>query len=993
MADNYTWISVQSGFGLTISELGGLSSSTDPKLIASTLMALKDIISIEASGSGNSQFMTGSVENSAYGTFSVAIDQKNSINLIMSYIVSTDKGKVVDAKFVDLITDLVINLGKQLTQFGEITDLVNSGARLPRSILIQAYLNACTILRTERNLDTKSRQLSEGYKRNIKEVFANNEALLDIIEEMLGDGWEKNDDLWTDQGVLKEHLLEKLTDGIADFVVFSLANQKPDLLMYSKNPRAEQKVVLNMINDKLKGISFKTTDLINQLLRKEMGGKVDKFLKKISVVDLHKVERQLQREFVRRAYVKVIKNDPIQILNMPKVNLITSKFNELLPDLKVENAGTFIYKGIRDKVPEDGKQFIKAFYDGFIEGMGDVSLSQTAMDMLIAFTQSFLSSKELSKDIKNLEGIEQTWSRELSRFVKSKTITNLQVNSIEEAVLLSNAAGFGIVSSLTKIVTDNFFVVDNKIGYVLENLVDLYNQRGKSIKIASTLFGFLKILGEQVYSTNLTTPSYDDFIMSNIIENKTKFTYNNEVYKYNAKNNSFVNSSKKEISIYKFMEVAGSIVLEDDTILPFNEINLDYFIKYMRDPKSLINACLFAVLRRYNQTIVKEYRKWRAQVEKLLKDLLSKIEKGLSLKHLGTLDLSPPTYSYLRTIDLGDHIVDILIDIAELASSRIQVLTDEFNVMKKEALNIGEIPKKADKKLEKIIRQLQKDLTKVDEELNKRFDKLYREIEKTLTSKSSHIKLLIQPIGNDILKYNYSGEDFLPRMKHVLPKLTQFIESAEGIETEDINQLILSITLSLYNNPPPSVFEASYNELISGKRSKAIKKVLVGVKTRKEFERVLKNNGEIVSNKLYNNLSVLVDQIDEFFIDSDGIVSTQHGNLYLNFGRLKLTKFSKTSIIENLVKINGFSAIRETNEWLIALNFTSDYDFQYDDPSIVTFSDAIRFIIRKKFEDTTRNTFEGLAKVAGMLERDAGNQINLVFNRLKNAIYDTDISY
>ena len=80
-------------------ELGRLSAETDSKLIASTLMALKDIVSVEAS-SGESQFMTGAVETSSFGTF--AINVTDASKLIMSYVISADKGSTVKEGVVEL---------------------------------------------------------------------------------------------------------------------------------------------------------------------------------------------------------------------------------------------------------------------------------------------------------------------------------------------------------------------------------------------------------------------------------------------------------------------------------------------------------------------------------------------------------------------------------------------------------------------------------------------------------------------------------------------------------------------------------------------------------------------------------------------------------------------------------------------------------------------------------------------------------------------------
>lgn len=987
----HVWLSIQSDFGLTMAELGGLSSSTDPKLIASTLMALKDIVSLEATAQGESQFMTGSVENSSYGTFSISITESNK--LVLSYIVSADKG-VVDQKFVDLITDLLLNIGKQITQFGQIVDIVNSGAVLPRIILIQAYMNACTILRTERKLDIKPRLLKEAYRDSTSEVMSNNEIILQVIEEVLGDNWNKNNSLWLEEGILKSGPREKLIRALADYAVYLIANKQPDLLLHSPNPRGEQNIIYDkirgMITERVSGTSAKITELIE----KEMEGKVENFVKKIDLVDLHKVERELQREFIRRAYVKLVKKDPLQLLVAPDTEPMVEEFSRLVPEINLDHAGTFLYEGIKDEVPEIGRKFIKAFFDGFIEGLGSTTLSQTAMDMMVAFSQSFVDSKELASKIKELDGIEKRWSRDLARFIKSKTVTNLQVDSIEEAVFLSNAAANAIVSALTKIVTDNFFIIDDRVGDSITNLITIYNQNGKSIKIADTLFQFFNILGGLSFSASLISPTYKDFIFSNIVEGGLKISYKDEAFSYNRKKNAMINK-KNNIPLYEFMDSCDILTITSgrETTINLEKLHLDHYIDKMRDPNNLIKACIFAARRRYKENIRFVYDKWKSDAKNNLEKFQSKVDGGISLQQFSTIDINAPSYSAFSSLQLGDDISDLMADIGEMVSKSFGNITKELSRAKSEAVKKGNAPKKLNKSLERVISQSLKDLDKFDDKLAIDFDKLIVKIEKELNAKMTDFKKLIQPSVGDVLKYNYSGGNFLPQLKQIRPSLDVYMEQTEGIETEDINQLIQSITLSLYKNPPDAVFEASWNEIISGKRSKNLKKILNKVKTKKEFERRLKVGGEAVANRLYSDLSGIIDLVNSKFVDSDGIVSAEAGSLNLNLGKLPISNFPKTDVITDLMKIKGIKSIRETTSWRIALDFTADYDFSYDDPAIVTFSDGIRYLQRKVFEKNTKNTFDGLTKVASMIEAETGDKINDVFNRLKNAIFNIDVNY
>ncbi|MCY3412332.1 MAG: hypothetical protein INQ03_11915 [Candidatus Heimdallarchaeota archaeon] len=990
---HYVWLSVQSGFGLTISELGSLSSDTDPKLIASTLMALKDIISIEASGSGTSQFMTGSVEDSSYGTFSINISAK--LNLIMSYIVSTEKGSVVDNDFVNLITDLLLNLGKQLTQFGEIADLVNSGAVLPRSILIQAYLNACTVLRTQRNLDVRDRQLNESYDRIISDLFEDKETLQNIFMETLGEKWEITDDLWLESGILKNSARELLFETLSDYIVFTLANQQPDIILHSKSPRNEQYRVYQMLKEYITANVSDPTPIIKEKLEAEMKGNVKNYIKRIQVVDLHKAEAQIQKYFVRKSIIKVARDDPMTLLVKPESELVTARFLELVPELTIDHAGIFIYHAIKQHVAKESHPYIKSFYTGFVEGMADTRLTQTAMDLMIAFTQSFSPTKTLAKEIKEVPGIENTWAIDLSKFIRSKTINNLQVNSIDEAVLLSNAAGNAIVSALTNILYDNFFMNKDHVGAALSNLVNLYADYGLKIKIAHMLFLFLKILEQSVFSSNLIVPTIKDVLFSYVILNKYHLEIDEKIYEYNPKDFVFQNDKTKfELDELESLEISIFIQEKDEKIeVDLKNISYEYLLKILLDTKIYKESTIYSIYRKYENKIKKEYNAWNKEVTAKLDNIKEKIEQGLSLQHFGSFDVSPPSYISLSKLEFGEHVTDILIDTAESISKLMGELSAEMEEIKSEGLVKGELPKKADKRLDKAIKTLEKEILKIEAQMEKQFDKLFKDIDKIITGYSAGMKKIVTPDGGDILKYNFNNGPLLPTMKTLEPKLMKFIEQSDAIEPEDINQMILSITLSLYNTPPESVFDSAYNEIISGKRSKGLKKILNKVKTKRQLERALKSSGEAVSNALYAELTDLMNLLDNQFIDNNAIVTSDAGKLLLNYGRLKVNSFGKTNLITDLIKIDGVNLTRETSDWLVSLDITPNYDFSFDDPSIVTFSDSVRFMTRKIFEQNTKITFDGLAKVAAMIEDQAGERVQQAFTRLKNAIYNTDVSY
>ncbi|MHA2101512.1 MAG: hypothetical protein ACW99A_22900, partial [Candidatus Kariarchaeaceae archaeon] len=375
------WISIQSDFGITMGELGRLSSETDSKLIASTLMALKDIVSVEAS-SGESQFMTGAVETSSFGTFAINVTEASK--LIMSYVISADQGSTVKEGVVSLTQSICTNLGKQLTSVSNISELAINGAPIHRSTLIQSFLNACTIVKLEKKLPNDKRLVRKGIRSVVAELLADKKELNELVKYILGGEWYKDDGNWT-LGFPTAELKDKLLKGIAYHVVYLLANDRPMSFLYSPDPRSEHIRIYDVVKLEMENLQLDPTNSILKNLFEGVEEKLERSITNISSMALHASETTLFNEFVRKALIKSLKEEPLYLFSDPNRAPLRKKFNKVMPSLNIENVGSVLYRALEPRLDGVKPLYVKSFMDGFMEGMGQSTLRQSSMDLISAF--------------------------------------------------------------------------------------------------------------------------------------------------------------------------------------------------------------------------------------------------------------------------------------------------------------------------------------------------------------------------------------------------------------------------------------------------------------------------------------------------------------------------------------------------------------------------------------------------------------------------------
>ncbi|MHA2252088.1 MAG: hypothetical protein ACXAD7_17115 [Candidatus Kariarchaeaceae archaeon] len=986
----YIWISIQSDFGITMGELGRLSADTDSKLIASTLMALKDIVSVEAS-SGESQFMTGAVETSSFGTFAIVIDEQSK--LIMSYIISPEAGSTVDDATVNLVQSLCNNFGKQLIQFGNISFLATSGAAMPRDILIKAFLNACVIVRMENNLPSDARALGKGYQEVLKEFFDDPNVMNEVINYILdGDDWKKNNDLWLD-GFLSSQNRERLIVGFANHIVFSLANKNPSLFMYSPSPRSEPKRIYQRLKKELRDRVKTPYKQITQALPKEMEGKVEKFLERIPLVDLHTSEDTLYNQFVRSALLKSMKKDPLVIFAPPDREAIQKKFMKLLPEVSLENAGTVLLRALKPALHESAYHQVELFFNQFINEMSGISLSQTAMDLLMAFSQQFIPGKEIKENLSTLEDVPKRWIRDLSKFVSAREIKQLKIDSIDEGMILTNAASSAVASTLAKAIADQFLFVEGKAGEVLDEMTSFYLTSGPTIKVCSILVTLLHSLSEAKFDVELITPFYIDFLTAAAMKKHLQFGLEEKFSAIKRKKGELsVNVEDADMTFANFANVHNSAKLRisSDNIIPvkFNEFNENIFLSLIDDPELIVDAIVFATERRLHNELIGSYDRWIADISQEFDNLISFFSQPKVLVSEAMARKPKLPAHRLLGLRLGKEVDEFVPKMVEEANGIWENMLKEWTSISNEIKQKNEVHKKTPKKVEKIGQNIHKALIGNRPKFVKFSDRIIKEVHKDVKPMKNEFKKVMRPEEAEILSFKYTDGDLLPKKEEVLGVVGSLAETIDSLRAGELERLILSVSLALFENPPESILEYAYNEIITGKMSKAIRSALNKVKTKKEFEYYFKEQGQNYANSVYEGLTKLIDRVNKIYINKDGIISSDAGRITLQVGRVPLKKYPRQKLIDELLSFPNITYTRETANWLVSFDFSELKGFKSEEPTIVTFSDAVKYVHRASFNNRMGNTFEGLSTVASLIERKAGNRLKDTLNSLSDAIFD-----
>ncbi|MCE7734583.1 MAG: hypothetical protein GPJ54_06885 [Candidatus Heimdallarchaeota archaeon] len=982
------WISIQSDFGITMGELGRLSSETDSKLIASTLMALKDIVSIEAS-SGESQFMTGAVETSSFGTF--AINVTDSSKLIMSYVISADQGSVKQG-VVELAQSICTNLGKQLTAVSNISEMAINGQPIHRSTLIQSFLNACTIVKLEKKLPNDKRLVRKGIQSIVTELLADKKEFNELIKYILDPEWHKDDNNWI-LGFPTTKLKDKLFKGIAYHVVYLLSDERPMSFLYSPDPRSEHLRIYEVVKNEIDAMLLDPVKPVLKYLFVDVDEKLERSITNISSMDLHASETTLFNEFVRKAFLRALKDEPLLIFSEPNRAPIREKFNKKMPTLNIEHVGTILYRALEPRLEGVKPLYVKSFIDGFIEGMGQSSLHRSSMDLLTKFAQTFLESKDIVHQISILETLTNKRKKEITQMIAKDEVKQLNVTSVEDAVILTNAASNAIANTLATIITDQFLFDNGNDGDTVSKFVNFYRSKGWIIKTASILVDYFNILANLKFDVHLVTPRIDHVVASAVILNGYKIVIDGMNYQLDQKSDGvYIKGKDTDTKFSQFITKHPKLaIIKDKREIPidFSNINAQNYINMLTSPDVLVQSSVIAASERLENLCIEHLTGWIDDGVLQIQSFANKLgnDNRVTVKSISSQRMILPKNKF-NQVSLGSEISDILDEFTEnVQDIWNKEIVKSWEVQLKEIKEKNEISKKVPKNLEKASQKFQKESEKLVREIRSNFDIFKKQILQYLKDHKSTLREALWPPYEEILAFKYDQQEMLPNMNTIRDEIKNYILTLESIQAEDLDSITLSISLTLFKKAPEAIFEPAWNEVITGKRSKNIKRAMNNAKSKREFEQYLQEQGQSFASEIYNSLGKIIERVNSIYIEKDGIVTSDGGKVSLHIGRIPVSKFARYDFVEEIIGFPGITYKRETNSWLISYEIFDTQISKGETPTIVTFEDAVRYVNRISFTEDLGKVFSALTRVMSLIEPEAAEKIQQTYSTIQDVIY------
>ncbi|MDH5646498.1 MAG: hypothetical protein OEZ01_10840, partial [Candidatus Heimdallarchaeota archaeon] len=920
-----------------------------------------------------------------FGTFAISINQTSK--LIMSYIISVSTGETINKEIEGKIQSLCSNFGKQLTQFSFIPEYAINGVPIDRSTLIRGFLNAVTIIQMEQELSSDPRKLRREYEKIINDLFEDKILLTDVINDILEDDWIEKEKFWY-KGILKPENRENLIIGVAEYIVYDLVNKFPSLMLSSPDPRSEPKRIYQILLKMFKEKNINFEELIIDNFPKDVEYHQNKILSTISILDLHTTKTIIIEKFLKISFLKSFKINPVIIFCKLDQEILFSEFNKKLQNIEVYHIGNVLSEIIIEKQSGVIARHIQTFISEFIKEMSGISLSKTSMNILIRFTNTFILKDELLSKINNFDKLTNQARIELKELIVSEEQTQLQIKSIEEAIILTNAIVNSLSFTISEIFISQFLDIVDKDCILIKN-INYYAKNGITIKAASALIEFLKILNNISFDLEFILPRYRDIVSTLMIYFNLNIIIEDQEYVLTKKNNEYFYKRKND---YRSLT---SIIEELDTLrlisqngkhipINLNKIDSESFIQIINQPEILIEAVKFATERRYSTYVQKVLIHWSKVYISFLTEIKDTLTTAENFKHV------------TQMIQIKNPILNLKFDhIGNSFQEQLEKLVDEVSAIWtyhceptiKEIFQMEKFDKKQEKSLDKLISEVDKkflSLLKVtDNEFEKIIDKIYSSIKK----RKKEFQISFQPKSEEILKYNYDAENLLPTIEEMLKYMKELIDTDPRLASEELQNFPLNISLTLFDNPPESIFEGAFDEIFTDHKSKLVKNALQNAKNKKDFENIILIHGEQETKKIFDGFNSLLHRLNQKFIAKNGIVTTEGGSINLHLGNLLQQKFTKNELLNDLLGFNNVNLKRETDKWLITYSINEMSGINSEDAILVTFLDAIKFYLRTNVSNEFEKLFIALAKVASIVEEPAEKNVLKLFNQFKDIIY------
>jgi len=993
MLEHHVWISVQSEYGISLGEIGSLPSNTDPKLVGNILVSLKDVISTEAINV-SSDFMKTEIETGASGVKSIKIT--DDFNIIMTYFVSRDTLGPVDPKVVDIVEALSLNLGKQLPQLLNLKSLADSGAQIPIKIMTKAYLNTCLIVRMSHNIPHQKRPLLKLFGDKFDELFNNKKVLFDLIDELFGTkGWKIATYNWN-SGFLERERKEEVVESLAIYLLGRIVKETPQIVLQVEQKQNLVKEFTKTLTNRLRHkVLSPETHIVSALPEVMTEKAIKEALSKIHLRSLHNSRAILFSQFVRKSILLRMKKYPeIIFVEIPR-ETIQMKFDQLLPQFEVENAGYYYSKALEKYISKETHKYVKAFYEGFFRKMSGITLSKSAWEILTTFALGFVDGKtlldEFNKITDNSSGARRR--KELTKWTQDKKVTQLKVETIQEVIVLANASSLGITQSIYEMLIDQFiYTENNKLGQRLESYIRFVNKLGPSVKAASTMMEIMNLFKLNKFGVDLISPTPYNFIEIGVKQGHVDIEINGNAVPFNKKQ-GFIHDG----NVYSFDKLVTTFpkfsVRYGDKLYKKIGKTLDpsLFISLAKKDGFLLTTLLHAAEKRFEQlksVFIARIEEMRIDLDEYQK-LLSKSGKA-EMKTIKSKSLSKYKQEFVVWKDFASELRDAI----QVGQGIVLTYGDPIaNFWEKTIQNYSKDSKlddKVRKSLDKEVKQLLKKLQKAPKEINQSISKIYSALVKEIKSYKKGVQKIVSSAGMNILKFDLQGNDLLSPYSDVNSEIKNRIANSSVLNHDQIDQLQVGIALEIFETPSDVILEPAYNEIIQKSLSKFVKEILNEANDRNQFEKLLVDRSYQIVDKMYDALSKLVLSVESFYMNKSTPITVSSDKIYLLLGTLPVTYFRNPKLIKQSIGFPGISVDRTGNIWEISYEFPLNADSK-DDVSVVTLRDGMRYLTVQDMKKQIADFTESIATISELLEPNAGDRLIVLVEQLYDTIYSQNV--
>jgi ElaB/YqjD/DUF883 family membrane-anchored ribosome-binding protein len=990
VANHTVWISILSDAGITLAEIGRLPSDTDSKLIASTLMALKDILSTEATAA-STNFMEGEIESGAFGLMVLRFN--DGFSLTLQYFVSNKDGPI-DLQVKQQIQEVSLNLGQQMMQVADLPKLAEIGAHIPFNLLTKAYLNACEIARMRIILPNNKKPMIQLFEGKLMEIINKRSDLVDLIDELFGTkGWKIATYNWN-SGFLVRERREEVVESLALYILGLIANEDPLMVLMVDQKQNIIKEFVRLLKNILKNRISSPHAPVVKALPSAMDAQVMDSYYKIYLRYLHNSEDILFGQFARKAILAAMKDDAsIIFVDIPKKS-IRSKFKNLLPKIEVKDAGYFYIEAISPYITDRSKKYVEAFYNGFFETMEGITLSHAAWEILTSFAYEFVTSEQLSQGFQKVKDPShgERWKKELLKWSNVRKLTQLKVENINEAVTIANASSNAIIQTLAQIIHEQFlYSIDGNLGILVDYYINLYNTLGPSIKASSVMMDIFQLLNKSPFGIDFLVPNSQDFIFSGFDRGKINIEIPEKNLTFHTKNGFVLDG--EIYPTYEFLLNNDEFLIKVDDEVVQNggkEITANLFIELIKDEENYMKAIELAIERRLQTHIFDEYRSWVETISSGLNDLIHYLkDKNRSSPHdLRNLNLKQYSKSLINIPSYEAYVNSQLEEIPNMMASSVESLDslwDEFIV--KSANNKKEFENDYIKSTEKTAKNIIKEINKIDKDIEKIIKAVKSDALKDIKSLKKEIKKSYQKTEDQILNYDTSGSALFPPTSEIQENIHKYIETSTVLNVTARDQLAVALALEIFENPTDAVLDPAYNEVIQNDLSKPVKDVLSAAKDKKDFERLLIEKSYEIVDKMYESLRKIFNMAENIFLGRNAPISVEDSKIFLKLGKLSVDRFRNKAILEEGIKFPGIKIAREASSWSVTYEFPETPQLKSEEPTLVTLGDAVRYLTTIRIREDIKKIISGLETISDLIEPDAGTRLHDLINKLYVVIY------